>query len=176
MQFKLPSNLQTELLAYDPTLKVLAKQAQAKAAPTKKAKYPLGNIPHLIPHNVVRESDQQAAIDHINQQSAPDRYRVFTTPVDVATPQARLKVIAILYHYEQVWYAAWLPPKQQKDEYLYGHAYAFKNTSAAAKTAPHHIWTSKDKCIEHAGTRGVQTFTYAMNITKDDVSITTDNT
>ena len=101
MQFKLPSNLQTELLAYDPTLKVLAKQAQAKAAPTKKAKYPLGNIPHLIPHNVVRESDQQAAIDHINQQSAPDRYRVFTTPVDVATPQARLKVIAILYHYEQ---------------------------------------------------------------------------
>jgi len=168
MQFQLPSNLQTELLAYDPTLKVLAKQA--KTTPTKKAKYPLGNIPHLIPHNVVRESDQQAAIDHINQQSAPDRYRVFTTPVDVATPQARLKVIAILYHYEQVWYAAWLPPKKQADEYVYGHAYAFKNTSAAAKTAPHHIWNSKDKCIEHPGTRGVQTFTYAMNIVKDDIT------
>jgi hypothetical protein len=167
MQFQLPSNLQTELLAYDPTLKVLAKQT--KTASTKKAKYPLGNIPHLIPHNVVRESDQQAAIDHINQQKAPDRYRIFTTPVDVATPQARLKVIAILYHYEQVWYAAWLPPKQQADEYVYGHAYAFKNTAAAAKTAPHHIWTSKDKCIEHEGARGVQTFTYSMNITKGDI-------
>jgi IS1 family transposase len=167
MQFALPSNLQTELLAYDPTLKVLAKQAKAKT--TKKAKYPLGNIPHLIPHNVVRESDQQAAIDHINQQSAPDRYRVFTTPVDVATPQARLKVIAILYHYEQVWYAAWLPPKKEADQYVYGHAYAFKNTAAAAKTAPHHIWTSKDKCIEHEGARGVQTFTYSMNITKGDI-------
>jgi hypothetical protein len=167
MQFQLPSNLQTELLAYDPTLKVLAKQT--KSTPTKKAKYPLGNIPHLIPHNVVRESDQQAAIDHINQQKALDRYRVFTTPVDVATPQARLKVIAILYHYEQVWYAAWLPPKQQADEYVYGHAYAFKNTAAAAKTSPHHIWTSKDKCIEHEGARGVQTFTYSMNITKGDI-------
>jgi hypothetical protein len=167
MQFQLPSNLQTELLAYDPTLKVLAKQT--KNTPTKKAKYPLGNIPHLIPHNVVRESDQQAAIDHINQQKAPDRYRVFTAPVDVATPQARLKVIAILYHYEQVWYAAWLPPKQEADQYVYGHAYAFKNTAAAAKTAPHYIWTSKDKCIEHEGSRGVQTFTYSMNITEEDI-------
>jgi hypothetical protein len=167
MQLQLPSNLHTELLADDPTLKVLAQQAKPKT--TKKSKYPLGNIPHLIPHNVVRESDQQAAIDHINQQKAPDRYRVFTTPVDVATPQARLKVIAILYHYEQVWYAAWLPPKKEADQYLYGHAYAFKNTAAAAKTAPHHIWNSKDKCIEHEGNRGVQTFTYSMNITKGDI-------
>ena len=168
MQFALPSNLQTELLAYDPTLKVLAKEAKSKT--TKKAKYPLGNIPHLIPHNVVRETDQQAAIDHINQQSAPDRFQVFTTPVDVATPQARLKVIAILYHYEQVWYAAWLPPKQEADQYVYGHAYAFKNTSAAAKTAPRHIWTSKDKCIVHDIGRGSQLFTYAMNITKDEIT------
>jgi len=167
MQFQLPSNLQTELLAYDPTLKVLAQKAKTTTA--KKAKYPLGNIPHLIPHNVVRESDQQAAIDHINQQEAPDRYRVFTTPVDVATPQARLKVIAILYHYEQVWYAAWLPPKQEADQYVYGHGYAFKNTAAAAKTAPHHIWTSKDKCIIHDIGRGSQLFTYAMNITKEDI-------
>ena len=167
MQFALPSNLQTELLAYDPALKALAQQAKPKT--TKKAKYPLGNIPHLIPHNVVRESDQQAAIDHINQQKAPDRYKVFTTPVDVATPQARLKVIAILYHYEQVWYAAWLPPKQQEDEYVYGHAYAFKNTAAAKKVAPNWIWNSKDKCIEHEGGRGVQTFTYSMNITKENI-------
>ena len=166
MQFALPSNLQTELLPYDPTLKVLAKQAAPKPA-AKKPKYPLGNIPHLIPHNVVRESDQQAAIDQINQQLAPNRYRVFTTPVDVATPQARLKVIAILYHYEQVWYAAWLPPKQQADEYVYGYGYAFKNTSVASKTAPHHIWNNKDKCITHDIGRGSQVFTYMENVTKD---------
>jgi hypothetical protein len=173
MQFQLPSNLQTELLAYDPTLKVLAKQA--KKTTTKKSKYPLGNIPHLIPHNVVRESDQQAAIDHINQQLASDRYRVFTTPVDVATPQARLKVIAILYHYEQVWYAAWLPPKQEADQYIYGHAYAFRNTSAVAKTAPHFIWTSKDKCVAHQIGRGYETFTYMENITKEQIIINDNN-
>jgi hypothetical protein len=167
MQFELPSNLQTELLAYDPTLKVLAKQA--KKAPSKKAKYPLGNITHLIPHNVVRESDQQAAIDEINQQQAPDRFKVFTTPVDVATPQARLKVIAVLYHYEQVWYAAWLPPKQEANQYVYGYAYAFKNTSTTARTAPHHIWTSKDKCIVHDIGRSSQLFTYFNNVTKEDI-------
>jgi hypothetical protein len=53
---------------------------------------------------------------------------------------------------------------------VYGYAYSFKNTSAAAKTAPHHIWTSKDKCIVHEGGRGVQTFTYSMNITKEDIT------
>jgi len=173
MQFQLPSNLQTELLAYDPTLKVLAQQAKPKA--TRKAKYPLGNIPHLIPHNVVRESDQQAAIDHINQQKAPDRFRVFTTPVDVATPQARLKVIAILYHYEQVWYAAWLPPKHDKGQYVYGHGYAFKNTAAAAKVAPSWIWNTKDECIAHTIGRGVQTFTFADIVTEQDIKASPDS-
>jgi hypothetical protein len=167
MQFQLPSNLQTELLAYDPTLKVLAQQAKPKA--TRKSKYPLGNIPHLIPHNVVRESDQQAAIDHINQQKAPDRFKVFTKPVDVATPQARLKVIAILYHYEQVWYAAWLPPKQEKGHYVYGHAYAFKNTAAAAKTTPHYIWTSKDDCTTHDIGRGSQLFVRTENVNVEKI-------
>jgi len=123
----------------------------------------------------VRESDQQAAIDHINQQKAPDRYRVFTTPVDVATPQARLKVIAILYHYEQVWYAAWLPPKQDKSQYVYGHAYAFKNTAAAAKVAPSWIWNSKDKCIEHTIGRGVQTFTFSETITEEEIKASFDS-
>ena len=52
MQFSLPSNLQQELLAYDPKLKALAKQAENKK-PAKKAKYPLGNIPHLIPEMIV---------------------------------------------------------------------------------------------------------------------------
>jgi len=172
MQFQLPSNLQTELLAYDPTLKVLAQQAKPKT--TKKAKYPLGNIPHLIPHNVVRESDQQDAIDHINQRKAPDRFQIFSVPVDVATPQARLKVIAILYHYEQVWYAAWLPPKQEKGQYIYGHGYAFKNTTTASKVAPTWIWDSKDKCIEHTIGRGVQTFTFTENITEEDIKASID--
>jgi len=37
MQFQLPQHLQTELLAYDPKLKALARQSRPKTA-TKKAK------------------------------------------------------------------------------------------------------------------------------------------
>lgn len=166
MHFALPSNLQQELLAYDPKLKALAKQEDNKK-PAKKAKYPLGNIPHLIPENVVRSSYQQDAIDHINGQLAPGRFRLFTKLVDVATPQARTVPIAILYHFEQCWYAAWLP--QRGEDYVYGYAYAFKNTSAAAKAVPHHMWNSKEKCTEHTIGRGAQLFTYSTTVTKQDI-------
>ena len=144
MQFQLPTELQTELLAYDPKLKALAREQKQSKTSTKKAKYPLGNIPHVIPYEVVRESLQQDAIDHINSEYAPQRFRSFTTPVDVATPQARMKTRAILYHYEQCWYAAWLPPKGQEDQYVYGYAHVLKDTAAARKTAPRSIINNLD--------------------------------
>jgi hypothetical protein len=166
MYFQLPSSLQQKLLAYDPKLKALVKEQEPKK-PTKKAKYPLGNIPHLIPENVVRAALQQDAIDHINAAYVPDRYHCFTKIVDIATPEARTITIAILYHFEQCWYAAWLPAKGE--DYLYGYAYAFKNTAVAAKTVPNHIWNSKDSCTEHNIGRGSQIFTYSRTVTKQDV-------
>jgi hypothetical protein len=166
MYFQLPSNLQQELLAYDPKLKALVKEQEPKKT-TKKAKYPLGNIPHLIPENVVRSSLQQDAIDRINGELAPGRFHSFTKLVDVATPQARTVPIAIIYHYEQCWYAAWLP--QRGEDYVYGYAYAFKNTAAASKVVPHQIWSSKDQCTEHQLGRGVQTFTYSALVTKQNI-------
>ena len=166
MHFQLPSHLQQELLAYDPKLKALVREQSPKKI-TKKAKYPLGNIPHLIPETVVRSGLQQDAIDRINGELAPGRFQLFTKLVDVATPQARTASVAILYHYEQCWYAAWLP--QRGEDYVYGYAYAFKNTSAAAKVVPHQIWNSKDQCTEHQIGRGVQTFTYSAVITKEDI-------
>jgi len=166
MQFQLPSNLQQELLAYDPKLKALVKEQEPKKT-TKKAKYPLGNIPHLIPENVVRAGYQQDAIDRINASGVSERYHRFTKVVDIATPQARTITTAVLYHFEQCWYAAWLPAKGE--DYLYGYAYAFKNTAAAAKMLPRRIWESKDQCTEHTIGRGSQTFTYSRTITKEDV-------
>jgi hypothetical protein len=166
MQFQLPSNLQQELLAYDPKLKALVKENQPKKQ-TKKAKYPLGNIPHLIPHDIIRESVQQDAIDHINTQLVDRRFRLFTKLVDVATPQARTVPIAVLYHFEQCWYAAWLP--QKGEDYVYGYAYAFKNTSAASKAVTPHIWNSKEQCTEHTIGRGSQVFTYSTIVTKQDI-------
>jgi hypothetical protein len=166
MQFQLPSNLQQELLAYDPKLKALAKQQEGKK-PTKKAKYPLGKIPYLIPEDVVRFSYQDDAIERINASAAPDRYHRFTKVVDVATPQARTITTAIIYHFEQCWYAAWLPPKGQEDNYVYGYAYGFKDTAAAAKTLPRMIWNSKDKCTQHELGRGSIAYTYSACVTKE---------
>jgi hypothetical protein len=171
MHFALPSNLQQELLAYDPKLKALVKEQQPKKT-TKKSKYPLGNIPHLIPETVVRASLQQDAIDAINGELAPGRFYTFTKVVDVATPTARTVPFAIIYHFEQCWYAAWLP--QRGEDYLYGYAYAFKNTAAAAKVVPNHIWNSKDQCTEHTTGRGVQIFTYTKTITKQGIIAGTD--
>ena len=133
MQFQLPSNLQTELLAYDPTLKKLAQQNKPKTQ-TKKAKYPLGNVGALIPTEVIRESIQQDAIDHINSVGVANRYQLFTRFQDQkAVPRA------ILYHFEQCWYAAWLPPKGKENEYIYGYAMAFKNNNTALKVIPRQI-------------------------------------
>jgi hypothetical protein len=166
MQFHLPSNLQQELLAYDPKLKALAKQQEGKK-PTKKAKYPLGKIPYLIPEDVVRFSYQDDAIERINASAAPNRYHRFTKVVDIATPQARTITTAIIYHFEQCWYAAWLPPKGQEDNYVYGYAYGFKDTAAAAKVLPREIWTSKEKCTQHELGRGSIAYTYSACITKE---------
>lgn len=166
MHFQLPSNLQQELLAYDPKLKALVKQADNKK-PAKKAKYPLGNIPHLIPEDVVRSSYQQTAIYNINTQLVPGRFELFTKLVDVATPQARTVPVAILYHFEQCWYAAWLP--QKGEDYVYGYAYAFKDTAAAAKQVPHQIYTLKEHLTPQTMGRGSRVYVYSTTVTKQDI-------
>ena len=168
MQFQLPSNLQTELLAYDPRLKALAKAAEPKKE-SKKARYPLGNIPCLIPTDVIRESEQQDAIDYINTRLAPDRVRSFITPVDVATPQARTVTKAVIYHYEQCWYACWLPPKGQEDDYVYGHAYCFKDTAAARKVVSKRVLDSIEDCTQ---TQVGRTIFYSKSrlVTKEDIA------
>jgi hypothetical protein len=168
MQFQLPSNLQTELLAYDPKLKALARDKEPKKA-SKKSKYPLGNIPHIVPADVLRSADQQGAIDIINAAPAPQRIHSFTKPVDVATPQARTAVHTLIYHYEQCWYACWLPPKGQEDKYVYGHAYCFKDTAAAARTIPKSIWNSREDCIQTQVGRTV--FYHRVRlVTKEDIA------
>lgn len=167
MHFQLPSTLQQELLAYDPKLKALAKETKAKT--TKKPKFPLGKIPCLIPTHIVREQLQLDAIEQINQQLAPNRYHRFTKVVDIATPQARTITTAILYHFEQCWYAAWLPGKD--DDYIYGYSYAFKDTAAAAKVVPNQIWNSKDKCMQHELGRNSVLYSYSAHVTKQHILV-----
>jgi hypothetical protein len=167
MQFNLPHNLQQELIAYDPVLKSLARQNKP-TTPTKKAKHPLGKPKCLIPTDVVRETLQNDAVDNINTLGADRRYRAFTRVSNVATPEASVSIYAFIYHYEQCWYAAWLPPKGKEDEYIYGYAYAFKDTTTARGMLPYTIKNHLDECtVETIG----RTTWYSRQelVTKQDI-------
>ena len=161
MQFQLPTNLQSELIAYDPQLKALARSQ--KQSTTKKSKYPLGNPIDLIPNDIITAARLQDAIDAINKDPAPGRYREFTKVTSTGTITH-----AILYHYEQVWYAAWLPPKGKESDYIYGYTYAYKDTATARKVLPRALIMATDDCVSKPS--GKSTFiTYTQQVTKQDI-------
>ena len=165
MNFRLPTNLQTKLVAYDPQLKALARTQ--KQSTTKKSKYPLGNPVDLIPNDIIPAARLQDAIDDINQEAAPSRYREFTKVTDAGTITH-----AVLYHYESVWYAAWLPPSDKEADYIYGYTYAYKDTDTTRKALPYSLRTgsthANDACVSKPS--GRCTFvTYTQQVTKQDV-------
>jgi hypothetical protein len=161
MQFQLSTNLQSELIAYDPQLKALARSQ--KQSTTKKSKYPLGNPVDLIPNDIITAARLQDAIDAINKEPAPGRYREFTKVTTEGTITH-----AVLYHYEQVWYAAWLPPKGKEDAYIYGYTYAYKDTATTRKVLPFNLCRATDDCVSKPF--GRCTFvTYTQQVTKQDV-------
>ena len=82
MEFRLPSNLQQELLAYDPALKKLAAEKK-QANPKAKAKYPLGNVNDLIPSHIVHPEELQQAVDYINSRAVDTRFYKFDKPKQV---------------------------------------------------------------------------------------------
>ena len=165
MQFQLPTNLQTKLVAYDPQLKALARTQ--KQSTNKKSKHPLGNPVDLIPNDIIPATALQNAIDAINLAAAPGRYREFTKVTTEGTITH-----AILYHYESVWYAAWLPPSDKEADYIYGYTYAYKDNETTRKALPYALRTARthanDDCISKPS--GRCTFvTYTQQVTKQDV-------
>ena len=161
MEFRLPANLQSKLVAYDPELKALARTE--KNGTTKKSKYPLGNPPALIPTHIVDDISWQIAVDGINTNLVPRRFREFTR----ATAAGNI-THAVLYHYEQCWYAAWLPPEDKKDDYVYGYSHAHKDTETARKTLPTQIGQQVEQC--NYVPVGKTTFiTYTKLVTKEDI-------
>jgi len=127
MHFSLPSNLQQEVINYDKTLKKLATTTGSKS---KTVKYPKGNVTSLglIPENVVKLSDQQEAIDHINRAAAFNAFQLFTKPVLGEDP----KPLAVIYYLKQYWIACWMPRDKDAD-YIYGITVAFRNNATALK-------------------------------------------
>ena len=164
MEFFLPQNLQTQLISYDPTLKKLARTTKT-ASKSAKPKSPLGLPYDIIPASVIKTSLVQDAVDLINGEPAQLRIHEFKSIVGVLD-EAKSITTAILYHYESCWYAAWLPPKGQEGKYVYGYAYAYKNTDTARKLVPHRVKDNIDNCnlVKYGRSEFI---TYQEQITKE---------
>lgn len=136
MEFALPKTLQSKLVAYDPTLKKIARETRTTT--TKRSKYPLGNVNDLIPTDVVPAADLQRAVDLINSIGVSARYSTFGRQ----DKEGKFKLSAILYHYESAWLAAWFQPNDP--DHYYHVAFAFKNTAKASdinrSLGLHHDW------------------------------------
>lgn len=142
MQFNLPSNLKDAIVAYDPSRKSIQRvRAVSSGAPRNKSKYPLGNPFDLIPPDVVPAEQLANAIQLINSSPAPLRHHSFRrlkfnkkcdmNPEDYT--------YAIIFHFESLWVAAWLPPDKDKGSYVFGYARAFKNLNKSIAMVPNHV-------------------------------------
>jgi hypothetical protein len=168
MEFRLPQNLQVELLSYDPALKALARQNKSASTKTK-SKYPLGNPNWLISNDVIRQSMLDDAITNINSCPVATRFQVFKKLVADDNGGACKSIVhAILYHYEQGWYAAWLPPTGKEDQYVYGYSVTYKDTAAANKAIPYRVKQRKDDYTQVTSGRSVF-YTYTKLVTTDDI-------
>ena len=170
MQFQLPSNLQSELLAYDPKLKQLHQEQNPKVTKAK-PKFPLGAVFDLIPADVIRSTALEDAVTSINSRSVEHRHHRFTRVVNIATPAARIITHAVIYHYEKVWYAAWLPPEGQEDAYVYGYAYAYKNLDSVRKSLLHILIENNSKrTVEYVKYGRSEFCVVRHTVTKQDIA------
>jgi len=166
MEFFLPQNLQTQLISYDPTLKKLARTTSAKSKSTK-PKFPLGQPYDIIPENVIKTSLVQDAVNLINGETAKNRLHEFRR-IEGILEEAESITHAILYHYESCWYAAWLPPKGQEGQYVYGYAYAYKDLPTARKMLPYKVKGNVENC-EYKTYGRSEFITHQKLVTKQDI-------
>jgi len=165
MQFQLPQGLQVELLAYDPTLKQLARTTNSKTKSTK-PKFPLGQPYSFVPEDAIKTSLVQDAINLINAEPVERRYHEFKRITGFGA-DAKSSTVGILYHYESVWYAAWLPPKGKEQDYVYGFAFAYKDNKASKNMIPYAVNTIQDTQVVPYGRSNF--ITYSRVVTKQDI-------
>lgn len=120
MEFQLPSNLKSTLIPYDPALKKLTVKTNSTRT-SAKPRYSLGNVQNLIPTDIVSSELQQEAVDRINSVPVEQRVNLFSRELD----DGKMQVYAVIYHFEGMWIASWLPPAGE--DYLYGVSFAFRN-------------------------------------------------
>ena len=165
MQFQLPENLQVELLAYDPTLKQLARTTNSKIK-SSKPKFPLGQPYGFVPEDAIKTSLMQDAIDLINAEPVERRHHEFKRITGFG-PDAKSSTVGILYHYESCWYAAWLPPKGKEQDYVYGFAFAYKDNKTSKGMIPYEVKRiDNTQLIPHGRSNFI---TYSRVVTKQDI-------
>jgi hypothetical protein len=165
MQFQLPQGLQVELLAYDPTLKQLARTTNSKTKSTK-PKFPLGQPYTFVPEDAIKASLVQDAIDLINAEPVERRHHEFKRITGFG-PDAKSSTVGILYHYESVWYAAWLPPKGKEQDYVYGFAIAYKDNKTSKGMIPYVVSQINETQLVPYGRSNF--ITYSRVVTKQDI-------
>ena len=165
MQFQLPENLQVELLAYDPTLKQLARTTNAQTK-SNKPKFPLGQPYSFVPEDAIKASLMQDAIDLINAEPVERRHHEFKRITGFG-PDAKSSTVGILYHYESVWYAAWLPPKGKEQDYVYGFAIAYKDNKTSKGMLPYVVSQINGTQLVPYGRSNF--VTYSRVVTKEDI-------
>lgn len=126
MQFVLPEHLKVAVAAYDPTLKVLAKQ-QAKTSNPRKATFNLGLPDDLVPHDLISKDDQVEIAKDMHGKEAANRVTTIQPP--------NKQAIVCISHHRSVWLAVWVDHSQS--EYIYGFSYAYKAApSVSSKVDP----------------------------------------
>ena len=166
MQFQLPANLRTELLAYDPKLKALAEATATTANKPKKQRTHLGLPDDIIPAHIITPNDLLAAVTAINQAEVSYRYHTFSCLTYDKDMVATTKLKAVVYHYESLWIAAWLP--NPGEDYIYGFTYAFKNTETVCKQVYIRDIDIKDTTIKKYGR--IEFNVYTKFVTAEDIS------
>jgi hypothetical protein len=165
MQFHLPENLQVELLAYDSTLKQLARTTNSKTK-SSKLTFPLGQPYGFVPEDAIKASLVQDAIDLINAEPVERRHHEFRRITGFG-PDAKSSTVGILYHYESVWYAAWLPPKGKEQDYVYGFAFAYKDNKTSKGMIPYQLTRIDNTQLVPYGRSNF--ITYSRVVTKQDI-------
>jgi hypothetical protein len=108
----------------------------------------------------------QDAIDLINAEPVERRHHEFKRITGFG-PDAKSSTVGILYHYESVWYAAWLPPKGKEQDYVYGFAIAYKDNKTSKGMIPYVVSNIQDT---QSTTYGRSNFiTYSRVVTKQDI-------
>lgn len=136
MHFALPENLKVQVLAYDATLKKLAKE---NAAPTKgkRDKSKRFGVPDdLFPEYIATPEQQKAAATAINNGDATHGWRL-------VAPDKK----ALLAYYNNVWTAVW-----EDDEHGLGIVYLSKGTGN----------DFVDKTVEYNLAPGISTWQIAV--------------